>query len=153
MHILAKLGLWSFRLIVLLNLFLSILYVLGWNYLSYQNLSPNHRHPSDILAFFQFNWHVFIMGSAVIAGLVSFFKSGRPLVLTLWHLLIIMVFCFIFALVSWDEHQFDKAMGASRGALETFLISSVILALNLSAFCLFSWTALKASRQSQTLNS
>jgi len=144
MHIQAKLGLWSFRLIVLLNLFLLTLYVSGWDYLSFQTLPSDHRHPSDILAFFQYNWHVIIMGSALIAGLISLLKSGRPLTLTLWHLFIIVVLYFIFALVAWDEHQFDKAIGASRGALETFIISSVMIALNLSVFCILSWTALRA---------
>ena len=151
MHI-AKLGLWSFRLIILLNLCLLVPYVLAWDYFGYQHLSSHHRHPSDIIAFFQNNFHVLIAASALIAGLISLLKPGRVWVLSLWHLLVIMVFYFLFAWVSWDEHQFDKAIGANRGALETFIISNVMIALNLSAFCILSWTALKARRQSKVLN-
>ena len=133
---------WCLRLILLINLVLWGMYLVGWDWQGFKSYSPNIRLKSFGLEFWKYNVFHIIIAGAWFTGLMSLVRSHWSSSI---NFAVSAIMFWIFTYVSWSEHRFDNSVGASRGALESLLLSATCLAANLWALWHTLHTKLKPS--------
>ena len=134
-------GKWCLKLVLFINLILWGMYLIGWDWQGFRNYSPNIPQNTYGLEFWKYNVFQVIITVAWFSGLIGLIRSH-------WSrnfnfAVSATMFC-VFVYVSWGEYRHDSSVGASRGALESLLLSATCLVANLWAIWFIFYTKLKS---------